>query len=51
MGRPSRMMFEDFPTSARFWITLYTADFFEVEVLFFSFHFLLMWYLYWLGLI
>ena len=38
---PLRMMAEDLPSSALFWMTWYKAAFFAVEVIFFKFHFLI----------
>jgi hypothetical protein len=32
---------DDLPSCARFWMTLYSAAFFGVEVVFISFHFLI----------
>lgn len=43
---PPRVIAEDLPRCALVWMTWYKAAFFEVEVLFFKFHFLIR-YLYW----
>ena len=43
---PRRVIVDDLPSCALFWMTWHSAAFFDVEVLFFSFHFLIR-YLYW----
>ena len=43
---PRRVIADDLPSCALFWMTWHTAAFFDVEVLFFSFHFPIR-YLYW----